>query len=249
MLKQEYRKYTEEDHEVWAYLYREQMKHLPGKMTADYFRGIEVVGFEPNKVPRFTKINAGLKETTGWQVYVVPGLIDNKPFFEHLSRREFPATTWLRKRSQLNYIEEPDMFHDVFGHVPLLSVPRFCDYLQALSEITLAHIENPSVVEVAARLYWYTVEFGLIREEGDLKIYGAGITSSPGESRFCLTDEATHLPYDVKTIFETPYIKDKFQAQYFVIESYEQLFDSIPEIEERIGEIVERELFVEPSYA
>ncbi|MCL4122117.1 UNVERIFIED_CONTAM: hypothetical protein GTU68_011612 [Idotea baltica] len=248
-MRQEYSNYTTEDHEVWEILYKEQMSHLPNKVTSYFLKGIEIVGFEPHKIPTFERLNQGLAEATGWSVFVVPGLIDNKPFFEHLANKEFPATTWLRKKSQLEYLEEPDMFHDIFGHVPLLSVPKFCNYLTELSEIVLQHIENPNVVEVAARLYWYTVEFGMIQENGDLKIYGAGISSSSGESRYCVGNEAIHLPYDVKKIFKTPYVKDNYQAQYFVIDSYQQLYDSLPFIKREIEKIVEESIYIEPSYA
>lgn len=248
-MRQEYSKYTKEDHDVWAILFKEQMSHMPNKVTSYFLKGVEIVGFEEHKIPTFERLNEGLQAATGWSVFVVPGLIDNKPFFQHLANKEFPATTWLRKKSQLAYLEEPDMFHDVFGHVPMLSVPDFCDYLSELSEIVLEHIENPSVVEVAARLYWFTVEFGMIREDGKVKIYGAGISSSSGESRFSVSEKATHLPYDVKTIFNTPYVKDDYQAQYFVIDSYEQLYNSLPEIKAEIEKIVEDSVFVEPSYA
>lgn len=248
-MKQEYEKYTTEDHKVWSLLYSEQMNHLPDKITKAYLNGIKTVKFQEDKVPVFNVINEELSKTTGWKVYVVPGLIDNKPFFEHLSKKEFPCTTWLRKMSQLTYIEEPDMFHDVFGHVPLLSEQFFCDFLQSLSKITLKHIDNPTVVELSARLYWYTVEFGLIREDGKVKIYGAGLTSSPGESKYCVSKEAVHVPYDVRQIFETPYIKDKFQEKYFVIESYEQLYDSLTEIEEEVEKYVSESITIEPSYA
>ncbi len=248
-MRQEYSKYTPEDHDVWSILYKEQMSHLPDKVTSYFLEGIKIVGFQADKVPTFDRVNEGLLASTGWSVFVVPGLIDNKPFFEHLSNKEFPATTWLRKKSQLAYLEEPDMFHDIFGHVPMLSVPAFCNYLSELSDIVLEHIENPNVVEVAARLYWYTVEFGMIQEDGELKIYGAGISSSSGESRYCVSNEATHVPYDVKEIFKTPYIKDSYQKQYFVIDSYEQLYESLPQIKEEIEKIVEDSIYIVPSYA
>ncbi len=248
-MQQDYSKYTAEDHKVWSLLYEEQMAQLPAVATSAYLRGIEVVRFQPDRVPSFDVVNEELSKLTGWTVYVVPGLIDNKPFFEHLYRREFPATTWLRKLSQLKYIEEPDMFHDVFGHVPLLSEPFFCEYLNGLSAIALDYIEDSTAIELMARIYWYTVEFGLIKEDAGTKIYGAGILSSPGETPFCLSKEATHLPFDVDTIFATPYIKDKFQAQYFVIESYQQLFDSLPKIRAEIRRHVEEAIYVEPSPA
>lgn len=247
-MQQDYSKYGAEDHKVWSLLYREQMEHLPKLAAKAYLKGTRTVRFEPHCVPRFSVINHELDKLTGWSVYVVPGLIENKPFFEHLSKKQFPATTWLRTMEQLKYLEEPDMFHDVFGHVPLLSEPFFSDYLNGLSQIALKYIENETAIELMARIYWYTVEFGLIKEDGAVKIYGAGILSSPGESKYSVSEEATHLPFEVKTIMDTPYIKDKYQAQYFVIESYEQLFDSLPFVEAAIKRHVEEAIYVEPSY-
>lgn len=249
MQKQEYDVYTSEDHEVWGWLYKEQMQNLPALAAEAYLHGIKTVKFVPDRVPRFSVINEALAEITGWSVYVVPGLIDNKPFFEHLSRKEFPATTWLRTKAQLNYLPEPDMFHDVFGHVPLLSEPFFCEYLNGLSKIALEFIESETAIELIARIYWYTVEFGLIREAGAVKIYGAGILSSPGESLYCVSEAATHVDFDPKTVFATPYIKDKYQAQYFVIDSYKQLFDSLPLIHEVLAYHVAHNIYVEASPA
>lgn len=247
MMRQEYDKYTSEDHLVWSLLYKEQMELLPSIATEAYLNGIKKVRFEPEKVPHFDVITEELQKVTGWSVYVVPGLIDNKPFFQHLANKEFPATTWLRKMEQLKYIEEPDMFHDVFGHVPLLSEPNFAEYLAGLSAIALDYIESPTGVELMARIYWYTVEFGLIKEADQIKIYGAGILSSPGESRYCVSPEATHVPFDVDTIMDTPYIKDRFQSQYFVIDSYQQLFASLPKIREVVRHFVEEDIYVMPS--
>lgn len=246
-MKQDYKQYTNEDHKVWSLLYKEQMAHLPRLAAKAYLKGTETVRFEPETVPRFDIINEELAKLTGWQVYVVPGLIDNKPFFEFLCDKQFPATTWLRRLDQLKYIEEPDMFHDVFGHVPLLSEHFFSEYLNGLSEIALEFIESETAVELMARIYWYTVEFGLIKEDGEVKIYGAGILSSPGESKFSVSDEATHIPFDVDEVLKTPYIKDKFQAQYFVIDSYKQLFNSLPEVRAEIKRHVEEDIYVAPS--
>ena len=235
-MNQDYSNYTSEDHQVWSMLFTEQMKQLPPIATKAFVDGIDKCRFRADQIPKFSKVNKALDAATGWKIYVVPSLIDNKPFFKHLSNKEFPATTWLRTMSQLKYLEEPDMFHDVFGHIPLLSEQFFCDYLQGISEITLKHIDNPVVVEMMARLYWYTIEFGLIVENGQLKIYGAGILSSPGESLYSLSEKATHLAYDPVTIMDTPYIKDKYQAHYFVIDSYKQLFESL----DQVSRIVER---------
>ncbi len=228
---QEYDKYLDEDHEVWSILFKRMMEILPKYSTKAYLEGIQAIGLEGHRIPYFNDCNAKLSKITGWSIYVVPGLIDNKPFFQHLSAREFPSSTWLRKKSQLEYLEEPDMFHDIFGHVPLLANIHFANFLSELASIALDHIENEWAVEIISRLYWYTVEFGLIREDGILKVYGAGILSSSGETQYSIdSDIPTRMPYDAKNIFATPYIKDKFQEKYFVIDSYEQLYKSIPEI-------------------
>ena len=244
-MEQIYDQYTPEHHQVWELLYNEQIDLLQSRATAPYLEGLSVVGFESKWIPRFTAVNEALKRLTGWQVYAVPGIIDNKPFFELLAQRQFPATTWMRRMDQLKYIEEPDMFHDVFGHVPLLSEPHFAEFLNGLSQIALKHIEHPTAVELMARIYWYTVEFGLIQEQGELRIYGAGILSSPGESIYSLGEQPEHRPFDLITILETPYIKDSYQAQYYIVESYEQLSNSLPTLEVLIDQIVADGLQVE----
>lgn len=232
-MTQEYDKYTEEDNKVWRLLHDRQSKILPGRASQAYMDGVNLIGFTRDDIPRFEDMNAALNNATGWGLVVVPGLIDNKPFFEYLKNSLFPATTWFRKLEEIDYLEEPDMFHDIFGHVPLLANKDFCSFLSGLSEIALRHIDNPWAVEVLSRLYWYTVEFGLIRnEEGKLEIYGAGILSSAGESVYSLDDDTpSRYDFDVERIMRTPYIKDKFQEHYFVIDSYKQLYDSVPEAE------------------
>jgi len=244
-MRQEYDQYTEEHHKVWELMFQEQINILSQRATKTYLNGIETVQFTENRIPRFEVINKALKDRTGWQVYAVPGIIDNKPFFELLAEKKFPATTWMRSLAQLKYIEEPDMFHDVFGHVPLLSEPYFAGFLNGLSQIALKHIENSTAIELMARIYWYTIEFGLIKEDDSIKIYGAGILSSPGESIYSLSKEPKHYAFDLDKILETPYIKDKFQAQYFIAESYEQLYNSLPELEKRITQIVASNISIE----
>ncbi len=162
---------------------------------------------------------------------MVAGLIPEDEFFQLMANRKFPASTWLRTFSKIDYLEEPDMFHDVFGHVPLLTNQSFVDFLQALSQIALRYIDNPWAIQLISRIYWFTVEFGLIREDNQVRIYGAGILSSAGETAFCLSDRATHIDYDVATIMRTPYRKDVFQERYFVVDSYEQLYHSTDQIE------------------
>jgi len=242
VMRQEYENYTDEDQEVWQILYERQIKNLPGKATEDYLTGIKTVNFQAEKIPVFEEVNEILKESTGWRVHVVPGLIPNKEFFELMKNRNFCATTWLRKKEELDYLEEPDMFHDVFGHVPLLTNQPLCDFLADLSRIALKHISSDAAIEAVARLYWYTVEFGLIQEEAGLRIYGAGILSSSGETEHSLySDKPKRIAYDVAKIIETPYIKDRYQETYFVIDSYEQLYHSVEDIERLIDELASKE--------
>ncbi|TAF67101.1 MAG: phenylalanine 4-monooxygenase [Cytophagales bacterium] len=241
-LKQEYDKYTDKDVAVWKTLYERQIKNLPQKATAEYLRGIDTVQFVADKIPNFEEVNIILQKITGWRVHVVPGLIPNKEFFELMMNRNFCATTWLRRMEELDYLEEPDMFHDVFGHVPLLTNKELCNFLVDLSKIALKFIDSPLAIECVARLYWYTIEFGLIREAGGMRIYGAGILSSSGETEYSLfSDVPKRIPYNVRQIVDTPYIKDRYQEQYFVIDSFEQLYSSIPEIEQVIAEYVVKE--------
>ena len=214
-------------------LFRRQMHRLPGRASQAYLDGIVATGFPNEAIPDFEKdLNPRLLPLTGWRVVAVPGLIGNREFFELMADRQFPATTWLRTRDQLDYLPEPDMFHDTFGHVPVLTNRHFCDFLAALSRIALKHVDHEEAIDRIARLYWYTVEFGLIRENGELRIYGGGFLSSPGETIYALeSDVPIRTDYDVTTLLQTPYVIDRFQEQYFVIDSYEQLYESVPEIE------------------
>ena len=235
-MTQEYDQYTDEDFKVWNLLYDRQIVNLPQAASREYLEGLKRIHFRPDKIPNFREANVYLRELTGWRIHVVPGLIPDDEFFQLMADRAFPASTWLRSLSKIDYLEEPDMFHDVFGHVPLLTNQPFVDFLQALSKIALRHIDDAWAIQLISRIYWFTVEFGLIRENGQVRIYGAGILSSAGETAFCLSDEATRLDYDVDTIMRTPYRKDEFQKQYFVVDSYEQLYHSTAQIERFLRE-------------
>ena len=230
-MEQHYENYTEEDFKVWNMLYERQIVNLPDAASQAYLEGLKRIHFTSDKIPNFQEANAFLKELTGWQLHVVPGLIDDDKFFQLMANCHFPASTWLRKLSEIDYLEEPDMFHDVFGHVPLLTNQPFVDFLQELSKIALRYIDNAWAIQLISRIYWFTVEFGLIREDGNVRIYGAGILSSAGETKFCLSDEANHREYDVNTIMQTPYRKDIFQDRYFIINDYEQLYHSLDQVE------------------
>jgi phenylalanine-4-hydroxylase len=234
MMKQIYENYTAEDQKVWKILFDRQFPNLPEAATLEFMAGLKKVNFSAGQIPNFEETNKLLKGLTGWEIYAVPGIVEDDLFFDLMANKKFPATTWVRKMSQLDYLEEPDMFHDVFAHIPLLANQAFVDFLQAISKFGHEWINDPWAIHLLSRIYWFTIEFGLIRENGKLRIYGAGILSSSGETKYSLSNEPQHFEYDVDQILDTPYRKDKMQDCYFIIDSYEQLYRSIPEIKEKI---------------
>ena len=210
---------TDEEHAVWDILFERQQRALAGRAVGAFEEGLDVLRIDRPGIPDFAELNARLAERTGWRVVAVPGLVPEDVFFAHLSRRQFPAGNFIRKRSQLDYLEEPDVFHDVFGHVPLLAQREVADFMQKLGELGLAAMKVGALKRVA-RLYWYTVEFGLAREAGETKIYGAGLLSSFGESRFALESAEPHrLDFDLRRVLLTDYRNDSFQKSYFVMPS------------------------------
>lgn len=235
-MKQNYDNYTAEDQKVWNILFDRQFPSLPKAATKEFLVGLDKVNFNGQAIPNFEETNKLLRALTGWEIYAVPGIVEDGLFFDLMANKKFPATTWVRKMSELDYLEEPDMFHDVFAHIPLLANQSFVDFLQAISKFGQEWIEDEWAIHLLSRIYWFTIEFGLIREEGELKIYGAGILSSSGETKYSLSDEPNHFEYDVDTILDTPYRKDNMQENYFIIDSYEQLYESLPEIKSKIEE-------------
>ncbi|MEL7041961.1 MAG: phenylalanine 4-monooxygenase [Pseudomonadota bacterium] len=216
--------YTVEAHETWDLLYARMMDVLTDRAADDFFAGLDALDLHRGGIPNFATLSEELTALTGWRVVAVPGLVPDEVFFEHLANRRFPAGHFIRKRDQLDYIQEPDVFHDVFGHVPMLTNPVFADYMQAYGKGGLRSLRHAALRNLAA-LYWYTVEFGLIQTPSGLKIYGAGIVSSPAESVFSLEDPSPNrIAFDLKRLMRTDYRIDDFQQTYFVIESYEQLF-------------------------
>lgn len=238
-LRQAYEKYTPEDFAVWKILFDRQMENLPSRATKEFMEGLPKINFTADKIPNFADTTPLLQACTGWSLTEVPGIVDDALFFTMLSERKFPATTWLRKLKELDYLEEPDMFHDVFAHVPLLTNQAFVDFLEELSKLALENIDNAWAIELISRIYWFTVEFGLIEEKGALRIYGAGILSSAGETFYCLGDKPERRDYNVAAVLDTPYRKDTFQTVYYVIESYEQLYRSLPEIRKELAKRIE----------
>ncbi|MEP7258205.1 MAG: phenylalanine 4-monooxygenase [Flavitalea sp.] len=228
MLFQQYDSYTLTDHHTWSVLYNRQLDSIKKFAYRQFLKGIDQLRFLPEAIPEFNAVNRRLKNITGWTIFAVPGLIDNQLFFERLYEKKFAATTWIRKPEQIDYLEEPDMFHDVFGHVPLLSDPAICQYLKGLADLASRYNYQEEVTEAIARLYWYTIEFGLVKENNILKIYGAGILSSIAETAHCLSGKPALKPFDPQKILHTPYIKDSFQEQYFILDNFEDLVNVIP---------------------
>ncbi|MFZ7114625.1 MAG: phenylalanine 4-monooxygenase [Bacteroidota bacterium] len=229
-----YSDYTPEDFRVWKILFDRQMNILSDTVSKSYLDALKIVDFQNSRIPEFTEVNATLKDLTGWSLHVVPNISPQKEFFQFLSEKKFTATCWLRTFDQLDYIEEPDMFHDVFAHVPLLSNVAYCNFFKGISDIAIEYIDDPKAIELLGRIYWFTIEFGLIRENGKLKIYGAGIISSNGETKHCLSDESEKINFDVKQIMSTDFRTDILQDKYFVIDSFDQLYNALPQIREII---------------
>ncbi len=234
-MKQVYEKYTKEDHLVWNILFDRQIKNLNEYASTTYLKGLEIIEFKSDKIPNFQRINQILDDFTGWEIVAVEGIVNDRLFFELLSDKKFPATTWVRKMSELDYLEEPDMFHDVFAHVPLLTNQQFVNFLEKLAQLALNQIQNDWAIQLISRIYWYTVEFGLIEESGELKIYGAGILSSAGETFYSVSQQPVHHQYNVERMLNTEYRKNHFQQEYFVIDAYETLYNSIDTIEESLS--------------
>jgi len=238
-MRQIYDNYTKEDFDVWKILFDRQIEQFPTHASGAYRKGLQIANFETGSIPNFEETNQILQETTGWQLAVVPGIVPDYTFFELMANRRFPATTWLRKMKELDYLEEPDMFHDVFAHVPLLTNQHFVDFLEELSKIGLEYVGNDYAIQLLSRVYWFTVEFGLIHEDEGLRIYGAGILSSAGETQFSLSEEPPKHTFSIDHMLDTAYRKDVFQSEYFVTKSYEQLYNSIPEIKALIRQKLE----------
>lgn len=222
-IPQDWAHYTAEEHATWDTLFARQAKLLPGRASNAWLRGLDVLKLSKPGIPDFAELSNRLMALTGWQVVAVPGLVPDDVFFEHMANRRFVAGNFIRRPDQLDYLQEPDVFHDVFGHVPMLADPVFADYLEAYGRGGLRAMEHDAL-KYLGRLYWYTVEFGLIAEPEGLRIYGSGIVSSYAESRFALEDASPHrLKFDIARVMRTAYRIDDFQQNYFVIPSFDEL--------------------------
>ncbi|MFU8812544.1 MAG: phenylalanine 4-monooxygenase [Balneolaceae bacterium] len=233
MMTQDYDAYTAEDADVWRRLFERQMKNLPGKAHPEYLKSLEKLSpvLNADRIPRFSELNEALMAEHGWSVTVVPGLIPVDQFFALLSEKTFCSSTWLRDISQLDYLEEPDMFHDIFGHIPLLMNHSYARFIEQFGKLGARFGHDKTVEKQLQRLYWFTIEFGLIRDQADTRIYGAGILSSAGETNHIFEDVITVHPYDVEQVLHTDFITSEIQTQYYEIESFQELFRSVEELE------------------
>ncbi len=231
-MKQNMNAYTAEDKNVWKQLFDRQSENLKIKGSKDYLDSLTLM--EPvlngNDIPEFKKMNTWFESQTGWKIEVVPGLIPVEDFFELLSQKRFCSSTWLRSLENLDYLEEPDMFHDTFGHIPLLANPVFSEFVYEFGKLGKEFIDDKEKLLRLQRLYWFTIEFGVIKEAGSIKSYGAGIISSFGETNQIFNQEANFFPFDIQTILNKPFRTDVMQEDYFVIDSLEQLFASLEEV-------------------
>jgi phenylalanine-4-hydroxylase len=222
-IPQDWDAFSADEHAMWDRLFARQSAMLPGRAADAFMRGLDVLKLSKPGIPDYRELNARLMTATGWQIVAVPGLVPDAVFFDHLANRRFPAGNFIRTPDQLDYLQEPDVFHDVFGHVPMLADPVFADYMVAYGKGGLRSL-GFGALDHLARLYWYTVEFGLIQEPQGLRIYGAGIVSSYGESIFALDDPSPNrIGFDLTRVMRTDYRIDDYQQNYFVIPSLDQL--------------------------
>jgi phenylalanine-4-hydroxylase len=224
-IPQRWERYSTAEHVIWRTLFERQAKVLPGRAAREFLDGLDRLKLVPDQIPDFERLSEQLHAQTGWRVVAVPSLVPDDVFFDHLANRRFPAGQFIRKREQLDYIEEPDVFHDVFGHVPMLAHPVFADYLEAYGKGGQRALSEFGALKNLARLYWYTVEFGLIDQKDGLRIYGSGIVSSSAESIYAVESPSPNrIGFNLERVMRTEYRIDDFQESYFVISSFEELF-------------------------
>ncbi len=233
-LVQDWSAYTEEHHAVWALLYARRMEDLERTASRVFLDGMRVIGLRPDQVPDLSDVNARLSPLTGWCAVPVGGFVPAEGFFESLSIRRFPTTIMVRPRSQLDYLPEPDIFHDVFGHVPLHADPVFGNFLQRFGALAAA-ARTPSQVAGMARLFWFTVEFGVIRENGEERIYGSGLISSREDGRHALGAGCVRVPFVIDEVIARSFAIDRIQEHLFVIDSFEELFAALPRAGDLLG--------------
>lgn len=239
--------YTAGEHAVWRTLYERQAGLMHGRACDEFVAGMQALPIVANRIPDFERLSEVLMRHTGWQIVAVPGLVPDEVFFEHLAHRRFPSGRFIRRAGQLDYLEEPDVFHDVFGHAPMLMNPVLADFIQAYGEGGL-RAQRLGTLPLLARVYWYTVEFGLLQQHGGLRIYGSGIASSRAESVFALDDDSPHrIGFDLERVMRTRYRIDDFQECYFVLNALDDLLELAHVDFAPAYERVQRQDEIEPS--
>jgi phenylalanine-4-hydroxylase len=226
-LAQQYDRYSEDEQAIWRTLYARQLALLPDHAAPEFIAGLRLLGVDGTRIPVLEEASDRLRRLTGFEVIGVPGLIPEADFFSHLAQRRFPVTVWMRRRDELDYLVEPDLFHDFFGHLPMLANTVFANFIQAYGALG-ARAHTPAALKMLARLYWYTVEFGLVASSRGLRAYGAGILSSSGETVYAMRAAGpARIGFDLQRVLRTNYLIDSYQKTYFVLDDIEQLFDSV----------------------
>ncbi|SDG40872.1 phenylalanine-4-hydroxylase [Psychroflexus sediminis] len=229
---QDMSKYTQEDLWVWRTLFTRQKENIPGKSSQAYTDALEHMSpvLNAEEIPNFKKINTWFENETKWKLEVVPGLIPVQDFFQLLAQRKFCSSIWLRSKDSLDYLEEPDMFHDIFGHVPLLSNPIFSEFVHEFGKLGCQFLDDTEKLLQLQRLYWFSIEFGVIQEQGKIQSYGAGILSSYSETIQIHEQKANFLDYSIEAIIQKAFRTDIMQEDYYVISSFEMLFESLKKL-------------------
>ena len=234
LIEQDWAAYTPAEHDVWRELVSRRMPQLEEHACAEYLDGLELIGLQPDQLPRLAEVSHRLGPRTGWQSRPVSGFLPANAFFEMLAARMFPTTTWIRSRDAMEYTPEPDIFHDVFGHVPMHAHPVFANFLQHYGKVCAA-LTDATALERMGRLFWYTVEFGVIREDGAVKVYGSGLISSHGECTRVVNGGAEVRDFNLQQVLDEKVDTGNMQPVLYAIESFEELYEATREAESRLG--------------
>lgn len=234
LIQQDWQSYTAEQHAVWSELVRRRMPQLEEHACSEYLEGFHQIGLREDAIPNLAEVNARLGPRTGWNATPVSGFLPPDAFFEMLAARQFPTTTWLRKRESLEYTPEPDIFHDVFGHVPMHAHPVFADFLQQYGRVCAGLMHDKEKLEQMGRLFWFTVEFGVIRQDGRIKLYGSGLISSHGEATYVLNGGPEIRDFNLDQVLQQQFLVSEMQKVLYAVESFEQIYEAANEAERKM---------------
>jgi phenylalanine-4-hydroxylase len=235
LIQQDWQAYTPEQHAVWAELVRRRMPQLQEHACEEYLDGFHQIGLREDAIPNLAEVNKRLGPRTGWNATPVSGFLPPDAFFEMLAARQFPTTTWLRKRESLEYTPEPDIFHDVFGHVPMHAHPVFADFLQQYGRVCASLMHDKDKLERMGRLFWFTVEFGVIRQKGAIKLYGSGLISSHGESTHVIHNGPEIRDFNLDQVLNQQFLVSEMQKVLYAVESFDQIYEAAKEAEQRLA--------------